>query len=119
MKKRMIIAAVGLFIVIIVIGYWVASSVQDEIWPPQPSVRVVTESNCSLASLPELPDVRLQTVERRKLGVHRDDDLPGAAAPSAFLDWIRDGSGAVDRGFEHNRLDGLTLVTLLAALGTA
>ena len=62
---------------------------------------------------------RLQTVERHKLGVRRDDDLPGAEAPKAFLDWIRDSSGAVDRVFEHNRLDVLTLVTLFAALGAA
>jgi uncharacterized protein len=66
----------------------------------------------------ELPDVKLQTVERHKLGVHRDDDMPGSEAPVAFLDWIRDGSGPVDRVFEHNRLDVLTLVTLLAALGS-
>lgn len=65
----------------------------------------------------ELPDVRLQTVERHKLGVHRVDDMPGSAAPMAFLEWIRDGSGAVDRVFEHNRLDVLTLVTLMGALG--
>ncbi len=65
----------------------------------------------------ELPNVRLQTVERHKLGVQRDDDLPGAEAPVAFLEWIRDGSGPVDRVFEHNRLDVLTLVTLLGELG--
>ncbi len=65
----------------------------------------------------ELPDVKLQTVERHKLGVHREDDMPGSEAPIAFLDWIRDGSGRVDRVFEHNRLDVLTLITLLAALG--
>ena len=65
----------------------------------------------------QLPDVKLQTVERFKLGVQRVDDMPGSAAPIAFLDWIRDGTGAVDRVFEHNRLDVLTLVTLMAALG--
>ena len=65
----------------------------------------------------QLPDVKLQTVERHKLGVHRSDDLPGAKAPVAFLDWIRDGCGEIDRVFEHNRLDVLTLAVLLAALG--
>ena len=65
----------------------------------------------------ELPDVKLQTVERHKLGVHRVDDMPGSEAPVAFLDWIRDGSGEVDRVFEHNRLDVLTLVTLMGLLG--
>lgn len=64
----------------------------------------------------QLPNVRLQTLERHKLGVHRPDDLPGAEAPVAFLDWVRDRSGPVDRVFEHNRLDVLSLVTLLGSL---
>lgn len=64
-----------------------------------------------------LPNVRLQTLERKKLGVHRPDDLPGSEAPVAFLDWVRDRTGPVDRVFEHNRLDVLTLVTLLGTLG--
>lgn len=66
----------------------------------------------------QLPDVRLQTVERERLGLRRSDDLPGSEAPQAFLDWVRDGTGEIARVFEHNRLDVLTLVTLMAALGT-
>jgi len=62
------------------------------------------------------PDTRLATVEQRLLGVHRTDDLPGSEAPAAFLDWIRDGTGPVDRVLEHNRLDVLSLVALLGAL---
>ncbi|MCA8957433.1 MAG: ribonuclease H-like domain-containing protein [Planctomycetes bacterium] len=65
----------------------------------------------------ELPNVRLQTVERHRLGVQRCDDLPGSAAPVAFFDWLRDGTGPVDLVFEHNRLDVLSLVVLLARLG--
>jgi uncharacterized protein YprB with RNaseH-like and TPR domain len=65
------------------------------------------------------PDTRLATVERELLGVHRTDDLPGSEAPAAFLDWIRDGTGAVDRVLEHNRLDVLSLVALLGALAGA
>lgn len=65
----------------------------------------------------QLPDVRLRTVEETKLGLHRDDDLPGADAPAAWLDWLRDGTGPIDRVFEHNRLDVLSLVALLGALG--
>jgi uncharacterized protein YprB with RNaseH-like and TPR domain len=62
------------------------------------------------------PDTRLRTVEERLLGVARHDDLPGSEAPAAFLSWIRDGSGPVDRVLEHNRLDVLSLVALLGAL---
>jgi uncharacterized protein len=62
------------------------------------------------------PDTRLGTVEARLLGLVRNDDLPGSEAPAAFLAWIRDRSGPVDRVLEHNRLDVLTLVALLGAL---
>ncbi len=65
----------------------------------------------------ELPDVRLRTVEERRLGVLRDDDLPGSQAPWAFLQWLRDATGPVDRVLEHNRIDVLSLVSLLVALG--
>lgn len=65
----------------------------------------------------DLPDCRLRTVEERRLGVHRRDDLPGSEAPQAWLDWLRDGTGPVDRVLEHNRLDVLSLVTLLGVLG--
>jgi uncharacterized protein YprB with RNaseH-like and TPR domain len=64
----------------------------------------------------ELPDCRLRTVEERKLGFRRDDDLPGSEAPAAWLRWLRDGTGAVDRVCEHNRLDVLSLIALLAVL---
>lgn len=64
----------------------------------------------------ELPNVRLRTVEEQRLGFFRDDDLPGSEAPQAFLDWLRDGTGPVDRVLEHNRLDVLSLVTLFALL---
>lgn len=59
-----------------------------------------------------LPDTRLRTLEEHVLGFTRTDDLPGAEAPRAFLDWLRDGSGPVDRVFEHNRLDVLSLAAL-------
>ena len=62
------------------------------------------------------PDTRLRTVEERLLGLHRHDDLPGSEAPAAFLDWVRDQTGPVDRVLEHNRLDVLSLVALLGVL---
>ena len=65
----------------------------------------------------DLPDCRLRTLEERRLGVFRRGDLPGSEAPQAWLDWIRDRTGPVDRVLEHNRLDVLSLVTLLALLG--
>ncbi len=64
----------------------------------------------------QLPDTKLRTVEERRLGLLRHDDLPGSEAPAAFLAWVRDRSGAVDRVLEHNRLDVLSLVALLGVL---
>ncbi len=65
----------------------------------------------------ELPDARLRTVEEHRLGLRRHDDLPGSEAPAAWLDWLRDRTGPVDRVLEHNRLDVLSLVALLGVLG--
>lgn len=65
----------------------------------------------------ELPDCRLRTVEEQRLGLRRHDDLPGAEAPQAWIDWLHDRTGPVDRVLEHNRLDVLSLVTLLGLIG--
>jgi hypothetical protein len=63
------------------------------------------------------PDCRLATVERRLLGLRRDGDLPGAEAPSAWLDWLRLGDGGrLGAVLRHNRLDLIALVALVPAL---
>jgi uncharacterized protein YprB with RNaseH-like and TPR domain len=64
----------------------------------------------------QLPDCRLRTVEQQCLGLWRDGDLPGSEAPAAFLQWLRDRTGPVDRVLEHNRLDVLSVATLLGQL---
>lgn len=64
----------------------------------------------------ELPDCKLRTVEERRLGLVRDCDLPGSEAPIAYLSWIRDGRGPVDRVLEHNRLDVLSVAALLGVI---
>ena len=64
----------------------------------------------------EWPDTKLKTVEDRLFGLRREDDLPGSEAPAAFLSWVRDRTGPVDRVLEHNRLDVLSLVALLGQL---
>jgi hypothetical protein len=63
------------------------------------------------------PDCRLQTVERRLLGVERVGDLPGSQAPQAWFDWVRHGRHEALPGVcAHNRLDLLSLAVLPAAL---
>jgi uncharacterized protein YprB with RNaseH-like and TPR domain len=59
------------------------------------------------------PDCRLQTVERRLLGQHRIDDLPGAQAPAAWQAWLRSGATAtMRRVLAHNFQDLVSLVLL-------
>lgn len=61
-----------------------------------------------------LPDCRLATVERRWLGIVRDDDLPGSEAPAAWLRYLRGGSSALLRRVgEHNAQDLASLAALL------
>ncbi|MDX1431769.1 MAG: ribonuclease H-like domain-containing protein [Gammaproteobacteria bacterium] len=63
------------------------------------------------------PDCRLQTAEQRLLGYRRHDDLPGAEAPIAWFEWVRDGSAALlPRACTHNRDDLLSLAALAVAL---
>lgn len=60
---------------------------------------------------------RLQTIERELLGIVRDDDLPGAEAPAAWLSFLRGQSSRnLARVVEHNRQDVVTLGVLLERL---
>lgn len=62
-------------------------------------------------------DCRLATIEREALGVVREDDLPGAQAPAAWLQYLRGGAAArLRRVLAHNRQDVVTLSLLIARL---
>jgi uncharacterized protein YprB with RNaseH-like and TPR domain len=57
---------------------------------------------------------RLATVERQLLQVVRDDDLPGAEAPAAWLGYLRGGSAApLQRVAKHNSQDLRSLAGIL------
>ena len=59
------------------------------------------------------PDCRLQTVERRLLGLARQDDLPGAEAPYAWRQWLTEGRiGPLLRVLTHNTQDVCSLALL-------
>jgi len=61
---------------------------------------------------------RLATIERRVLGVVREDDLPGSEAPAAWLRYLRGGCARdLGRVAEHNRQDLASLAGLLLHLG--
>lgn len=64
-----------------------------------------------------LDDGRLQTMERALCAVERDDDLPGAFAPEAWMDFLAGRAHRLEKVFQHNADDVLSLVTLLAHLG--
>ncbi len=57
---------------------------------------------------------RLATAERQLLGVVREDDLPGAEAPAAWLTYLRGGSAAnLRRVAQHNAQDLTSLAGVL------
>ena len=57
---------------------------------------------------------RLATIERRALGIVREDDLPGSEAPGAWLQYLRGGdAGLRRRVLQHNFQDVVTLAHLL------
>jgi uncharacterized protein YprB with RNaseH-like and TPR domain len=63
------------------------------------------------------PDCRLVTAEQRLLGLRRHGDLPGSAAPAAWLGWLRQGESLpLGRVLEHNRSDLVSLPALVPAL---
>ena len=63
------------------------------------------------------PDCRLATVERRLLGLRRQQDLPGSEAPAAWFSWVRRRDDSLlSRVVQHNHQDIVSLAVLLQAL---
>jgi len=64
-----------------------------------------------------LENARLSTIETHVLGVERDGDVPGFEIPGRYFDWLRHRDGrAVQDVFKHNRLDVVSLASLLKYL---
>ncbi len=62
-----------------------------------------------------LENCALQTVERLILGLRRPPDIPSALIPATYFTYLRSGyHQPFQNVFEHNRIDVLTLVGLLA-----
>lgn len=60
---------------------------------------------------------RLATIERRVLDIVREDDLPGSAAPAAWLTYLRSGPARdLARVAAHNQQDVASLARLLRHL---
>lgn len=63
----------------------------------------------------ELPDFRLSTVERYKLGIERQDDLPGSLVPALYSRYLDSGlCRLLTPILAHNRQDIISLAVLLS-----
>jgi uncharacterized protein len=64
-----------------------------------------------------LESCALSSLESAILGVQREDDVPGWMIPGIYFDYLRHGDARpLAPVFEHNRLDLLSMATLLARL---
>lgn len=65
-----------------------------------------------------LDSCRLLALEEKVLGVRRDQtDIPGGLIPGIYRDYLRTGNGIeMPRIFYHNRVDVLSMVTLISQL---
>lgn len=65
---------------------------------------------------PDLPDCRLQTLERHLTGAARFGDVPGREIPDVYRTFVDTGNARhIAAVLEHNRRDLLTLMELLVA----
>jgi uncharacterized protein len=68
----------------------------------------------------QLQELKLGTLERRVLGVHRQGDIDGALIPAAWFDFLRTGRVAVlSRVLAHNERDVRSMVELVHRLASA
>lgn len=65
-----------------------------------------------------LDSCRLSRVEEERLGIRREDDVPGHLAPVLYFQYLEDGDiGVLEPVFRHNEWDVLTLAALAIHLG--
>jgi uncharacterized protein YprB with RNaseH-like and TPR domain len=65
----------------------------------------------------QLPDCKLQTLERRVCGRTRSDDVPGHMIPAAYQEYVRTGfEREIDAILLHNAIDLVTMLDLAMRL---
>ncbi len=65
-----------------------------------------------------LPSCRLSAVEEARLGIRREEDVPGSLAPALYFQFLSDGNPDHLRGvYAHNEKDILTLASLAVHFG--
>lgn len=66
-------------------------------------------------AVPESEGCSLSALERRVLGFHRQEDVPGFEIPARYFQFLRTGEMAIIDGvLEHNRHDLISLAALMA-----
>jgi tetratricopeptide (TPR) repeat protein len=64
-----------------------------------------------------LENARLSTIETHVLGVSREGDVPGFEIPQRYFDWLQQRDGRLmEDVFKHNRLDIVSMASLLKCL---
>jgi uncharacterized protein YprB with RNaseH-like and TPR domain len=67
----------------------------------------------------EMPNCKLQTLERMLCGRHRAGDIPGSEIPAAYADFVRSGNARqIEAILHHNALDLVTLCHLSLRLAS-
>ncbi|QAY66043.1 ribonuclease H-like domain-containing protein [Paenibacillus protaetiae] len=65
-----------------------------------------------------LPSCKLSYVEESRLGIARQDDVPGLLAPQLYFQFLADGKpGPLEGVFRHNEIDMLSLACLAVRFG--
>jgi len=65
----------------------------------------------------QLPNCRLQTLEKHLLGIKREEDVPSSMVPEFYQKYLKTGNiGPLIPIVEHNRLDVITLAKILSEL---
>ncbi|MBD2869815.1 ribonuclease H-like domain-containing protein [Paenibacillus arenilitoris] len=65
-----------------------------------------------------LASCKLSYVEEERLGIHREDDVPGSLAPQLYFQFLADGDPSPLAGvFRHNEIDMLSLAALAIRFG--
>lgn len=91
--------------------------VMNRLPPPQPRPHVDLLHCARRVFRHQFDELRLSTLERRVLKVHRQADIEGALIPAAWFDYLRTGRVAVlSRVLSHNAQDVRSMVALVNCL---
>jgi len=99
----------------LIINRYVLNGMREEIWQPQ-HIDLLHPSRSIWRNT--LESCKLSYIEEARLGITRLDDLPGSEAPDRYFKYLADSNPThLLPVYEHNKLDMLTLVSLLIRFG--